>query len=527
VSAPATLPPARSLRIVGREYPVVLPTRRDPRLHLALVITTLQVLGQTSLGFELSIPQILASILTCAVIETAIVFRRQGVLAWPASALLTGNGVAFILRVNDTPHGDWWSFHGVWIFAATAAVSIGSKHLVRYRDRHIFNPSNFGLVACFLLLGTTIVNPLDFWWGPMHLGLAVALLVIATGAVVIVRRVRMVGAALGFWITFALGMGLLAVSGHSMTARWHVGPVQGWTFWWTLVSSPEVLIFLCFMITDLKTAPEGRVARILYGVAVAVVASLLIAPQTTEFETKVALLASLAVVCVIRLWAESRLPVPDGPADRPGAWLRKMLTGDDPLVAVGRASMVFATVLVLAAVLVTSSDRAATASAHSDARPRLPEAAVGMPAVAVDDSQTVAPIDRAAARQMTRDVVDDLVIQADALRARDAATLTTVADRVWLRRLRDRLRVAGRSGRIEVPVYDVRRVVVSAARRPHQGPPAILITLHGRVRDDAYVRGSLAHRGGPRPLRATFEIAWDGRHYLVVSDVLPPGFVAQ
>jgi hypothetical protein len=198
------------------------------------------------------------------------------------------------------------------------------------------------------------------------------------------------------------------------------------------------------------------------------------------------------------------------------------------LVAVGRASMVFGAVLVVAAVLVTSSDRAATASAHSDAhRPRPPEAAVRMPAVAVDDSQTVAPIDRAAARQMTRDVVDDLVIQADALRARDAATLTTVADRVWLRRLRDRLRVAGRSGRIEVPVYDVRRVVVSAARRPHQGPPAILITLHGRVRDDAYVRGSLAHRGGPRPLRATFEIAWDGRHYLVVSDVLPPGFVAQ
>jgi hypothetical protein len=125
---------------------------------------------------------------------------------------------------------------------------------------------------------------------------------------------------------------------------------------------------------------------------------------------------------------------------------------------------------------------------------------------------------------MTRDVLDDLVIQADALRARDAAMLTTVADRVWLHRLRRRI---GRAGRVDVPVYDVGRVVVSAARRPHQGPPAILITLHGRVRDDTYVGDSLVHRGDARALRATFEIAWDGRHYLVVSDVLPPGFVPQ
>ena len=49
------------VRIRGTAYPVLLPTVRDPRLHLAAVIITLQVLGQTSFDFNLSIAQILVS----------------------------------------------------------------------------------------------------------------------------------------------------------------------------------------------------------------------------------------------------------------------------------------------------------------------------------------------------------------------------------------------------------------------------------------------------------------------------------
>ena len=48
--------------------PVVLPSLRDLRLRLSLVIMSIQVLGQTVLGFKLSIAQILISLLTCAVL---------------------------------------------------------------------------------------------------------------------------------------------------------------------------------------------------------------------------------------------------------------------------------------------------------------------------------------------------------------------------------------------------------------------------------------------------------------------------
>src|SRR6266540_1050986 len=169
MSAPALAAPGgRTLTIRGTPYPVLLPTVRDPRLHLASVIITLQVLGQAAFDFRVG-----------------IAFRRQHVLMWPASALITGNGVAFILRVPGTAHGDWWSLRGWWIFVGTAAVSLLSKYVIRWRGGHIFNPSNIGLVLCFLILGSGRSEPLDFWWGPMSVWMGLALGIIVVGGLAI------------------------------------------------------------------------------------------------------------------------------------------------------------------------------------------------------------------------------------------------------------------------------------------------------------------------------------------------------
>jgi hypothetical protein len=239
-----------ALVIHGRTYPVLLPKVSDPRLHLAAVIISLQVLGQVAFGFDLSIAQILLAIGTCAVLEVGIAFFRQHVLMWPASAMLTGNGVAFVLRVPGTQHGDWWSLHGWWIFVVTAGGALLSKYVIKVGDRHIFNPSNIGLVVCFLLLGPRLAEPLDFWWGPMSPWMALALAIIVGGGLAILSRLHLLVIAAGFWVSFAIGVGLLAMTGHAMTATWHVGPVTGAYFWWVLVTSPEILVFLFFMITD-------------------------------------------------------------------------------------------------------------------------------------------------------------------------------------------------------------------------------------------------------------------------------------
>ncbi len=293
-------PRGRALTLHGRRYPVLLPTWRDPRLHLAAVIISLQVLGQVAFDFRVSIAQILIALGVCAVLEFGIAFWRQGVLMWPASALITGNGVAFILRVPGTEHGDWWSLNGWWIFAATAAGSLLSKHLIRFRGGHIFNPSNIGLVVCFLLLGPERAEPLDFWWGPMSAWMVLALVIIVAGGVLILTRLHLLVIAVSFWLAFAAAIAVLAASDHTMTANWHLGPITGVSFWVAVALSPEILVFLFFMITDPKTTPAGRRGRIAYAIAVGLLAALLIAPASTEFWSKVAVLGSLAIVCAAR-----------------------------------------------------------------------------------------------------------------------------------------------------------------------------------------------------------------------------------
>jgi hypothetical protein len=286
---------------LGRaSFPVVLPDIRDARLHVAAVIITIHLLGQLGLNFVVSIPQVLVSILTCAVLEIAITFQQKRALVWPASAMLTGSGIGLILRVVGTPPGDHWSTFGLHLYAAVAALALLSKYLIRYRGAPLFNPSNVGLVATFIVLGEARVEPLDFWWAPPNAWMILAYVVILTGGVLITRRLRLVSLAVTFWATLAAGIGLLAASGHCITANWAFAPVCGFDFWRVVVTSPEILIFLFFMITDPRTVPSGGVGRITFGALVAAVGTLMLAPQTTEFGAKVGLLAGLTVLCAAR-----------------------------------------------------------------------------------------------------------------------------------------------------------------------------------------------------------------------------------
>ena len=133
----------------------------------------------------MSVPQIVVAILVCAVIESGWTLYKTGTLVWPASAMLTGSGVALILRLSDMQSNDHWSWRGWYVFAFVAGLSLLTKYLIRYRGSHIFNPSNVGLVAAFLLLGSTRIEPLDFWWAPFDGWMIAAYLIILVGGLLI------------------------------------------------------------------------------------------------------------------------------------------------------------------------------------------------------------------------------------------------------------------------------------------------------------------------------------------------------
>ena len=292
----------RSVRIGSRDYPVLPPSLRDPRLHVAAVLLTLQVLGQTVLDFRLSVAQILTCLAVGALIEFGVAFIKDKVIMWPASGLLTGNSTAFILRVPGTFHGQWWSTRGIWIFIGVVAVSMASKYLIRWRGRHIFNPSNLGLVLAFVILGPRYTEPQDLWWIPMGPWMIVTYAILIGGGLFIARELKLLGLELGYMAAFAVfaALAFVPVPDHCMIASWYATPMCGWQLWQILVTSPEVLIFAFFMVPDPRTVPDGQVGRFVFGVLVALLSVVLIGPTTLEFWTKTAILASLVFACAGR-----------------------------------------------------------------------------------------------------------------------------------------------------------------------------------------------------------------------------------
>jgi Na+-translocating ferredoxin:NAD+ oxidoreductase RnfD subunit len=458
---------ARTLTVAGGTYPLILPNIRDPRLHVAAVIITIHVLGQVALRFQVSVPQILAAILTCAVIEIALTFRQTRSIVWPASAMLTGSGVALILRVVGTTADDHWSLNAWWVFAIVAGLSLLTKYVIRYRGSHVFNPSNIGLVVTFVVLGSAVVEPLDFWWAPLNPAMILAYAVIVAGGLLITRRLRLLALAGTFWIALNAGVGLLAVSGHCMTARWAFAPVCGVDFWRVIVFSPEVMIFLFFMITDPKTVPAGRVGRVAFGLLVAIASVLLMAPQTNEFGTKVGLLSGLVILCAVRPILDRLLPEPKSAADDLRRFAIRVATGGDGTSGAGthvargaiRVGLVAVAVLVVGVgivaagtpargAIVADATEALTGVPHQIDPATLPSITVGQDVADWDNT-----IDGAGAQAILVTLGENLELENQALLRGDGTILTAVDHGDRLKQMQARLADAAASGKVVISHY--------------------------------------------------------------------------
>ena len=508
-------PKPRLTRLFGRDYRVVLPSIRDPRLHVAAVLLTLQALGQTVLGFRLSIAQILVCLATGALIEFSVSFFKDKTILWPASGLLTGNSTAFILRVPGTLHGQWWSTHGIEIFIGVVALGMASKYLIRWHGRHIFNPSNVALVIAFVVLGVQRTEPLDLWWIPMGPWMILTYAILIGGGLLIAWELKLIGLVVGFMAAFAAfsAVALAPVPDHCMVASWHVTPLCGFDLWKILVTSPEILIFALFMVPDPRTVPDGPVARVVFGVIVALLAVLLLGPTTLEFWTKTAILASLVIACagrfaLVRFLApfERGLPMPSFGSR---GWR----------VAAGFATAaVFAGALPVSAALATHSpDPAAElpdgstptvaltvgsgtpvgywiTSAADSALPApgesTPVSASGrvwtlppIPSVTLDSNVTAfdPSINQQVANTMAHDTVLDLIIESEARRSHDLKLAQSGASSDGLTEFTDIINQDIAGGKIIEKVYNFDRISINLylPKFSTQGARLVGVTLHG------------------------------------------------
>ena len=523
---------ARTLTVGGATYPLILPNIRDPRLHVAAVIITVHVLGQVGLHFWVSVPQILAAIVTCAILEVGLAFRQSRAFVWPASAMLTGSGVALIFRVVGTPPDDPWNTYGWYVFAAVAGLSLLTKYVIRYRGSHVFNPSNVGLVVAFVVLGSTRVEPLDFWWGPLDIWMIAAYAVIIVGGLLITRRLHLLSLAATFWIALAVGVGILAGSGHCMTANWAFAPVCGVDFWRVIVTSPEVMIFLFFMITDPKTIPAGNVGRVAFGLLVAVASTLLMAPQTNEFGTKVGLLAGLVVVCAARPILDRVLPEPRSAADDPGRFAARLATGGNAgagaLRGAVRIGLIVVAVLVIGVGIVVAGTpaRGPVAPDVAEVLDRVPHQVDPATFPMISVGQDVADFDHTmagpGAQELVLTLAENLELENQALLRKDESILVAVDHGDRLVEMQARLRSAVATGTTTIARYRIDTVTMSLlVPFGRQDGLSVGLDSRGTVTEETYdAAGTLkTQRTSPFALTFAMRRATGGR-WLIVA-VMP------
>ena len=212
----------------------------DPRNYQISVLSSLILMGLFHYGFYLPwwhVAGCIGATLTTQAIADKIVKRPFD----PRSPLISALSLTLLLRSGS-----------VTLSIAAGVIAIGSKYLIRWRGKHIFNPANFGLVLMSFLFGAAWISPGQ--WGQATL---FALLLLALGGVVTgkAKRWDVSLALLGFYAALVFGRAIwlgdpLAIPIHQM-------------------QSGALLIFAFFMISDPKTTPDSRLGRVLFAALVA------------------------------------------------------------------------------------------------------------------------------------------------------------------------------------------------------------------------------------------------------------------
>ncbi|MEZ5895751.1 MAG: RnfABCDGE type electron transport complex subunit D [Parvularculaceae bacterium] len=243
------------------------PALKDPRWFQIIALSALLAMGASMRAFEVS-P---ADVLTLFTVSLALQWAMSMIFAIrfdPKSALITALSLSLLLRAE-----------GVIPLAAAAGIAIGSKFMIRFRGKHIFNPANIGIVAVTLM--TT-----DAWTTPGQWGTALWLAALIAGAGCFVcHRAARLDVPLIFLGAFAA---LLFAR-----ALWLGDPLM---IPMLRLQNGALILFAFFMISDPKTTPDGFALRAVFAVAIAIIAYIL----TYQFFLPDAIFYALAIVCAVR-----------------------------------------------------------------------------------------------------------------------------------------------------------------------------------------------------------------------------------
>jgi hypothetical protein len=250
----------------------------DNRYLGPILITCILIAAHLSFGILEGYERTGVAIVTAIAAE--MILGRLTLGRWPhlASAYITGISVGILVR---SPF--------LWPYALASLISITSKYVLRLKNRHLWNPSNFG-VSAVLFLAPATVSVLSIQWGNFVWPMVVIWLL----GTVIVWRVGRLHISATYVASFVLfSFVRSAITGNPWLAN--VAPVTG----------PMYQLFIFFMVTDPKTTVRPRWAQCVVVFLVAFVEMLLRLAEVIYAPFYALFLVGPAAM-LVEIWLEGR-----------------------------------------------------------------------------------------------------------------------------------------------------------------------------------------------------------------------------
>ena len=261
-------------------------TRIDPRYLIAFLITLVLVIAQLRYRMVGGYDRLALALLACTATEALLSWFVRGRIINLQSAYISGISLTLLLK----PEGG-----ALWPFALGGFLAIASKYVLRYRDNHLWNPTNFA-IATLLLAAPDRVSVLSHQFGND----VFTNLVIWGFGLVIAARVRALHLTLTYVASFLI-LNALRAAAFGQPVLPEIAPITG----------PMYQLFIFFMITDPRTVVSERKWQIVVVVSIAVMETLIrfasdqAWPLPTAFNAAPAFMA-LATVGPVAKWIDLR-----------------------------------------------------------------------------------------------------------------------------------------------------------------------------------------------------------------------------
>jgi Na+-transporting NADH:ubiquinone oxidoreductase subunit NqrB len=223
---------------------------RDPRDYQISFLAIFLGLGLLTRDWSIKPELIFTLIGTCCLTQLVLTSQltpTQNVWLSLKSALITSLGLALLLRADR-----------VSTMILAGILAIASKFIFTTDAKHWFNPANFGIITALILTPDAWISPGQ--WGDDWIYL---LLFVGLGGIVL-GKVGRWDTSVAFFGTYAL----LEITRNIWL---------GWTWDVSIhkLMSGSLLLFTLFMITDPRSIPNDRSARIGWSISIAGLAFIL------------------------------------------------------------------------------------------------------------------------------------------------------------------------------------------------------------------------------------------------------------